>query len=63
MMLAVMSGSMNLNIGRVFSDIPLLKAGLGHMCCCADDKLAEDLDSEGHIDHHVRTAMGKGLTK
>lgn len=62
-MLSVMSGSMNSNIDSVFSDIPLLKACPGHMCFCADDKLAEDLDSVGHIDHHVRTAIGKGVDK
>ncbi|KAG4440412.1 hypothetical protein IFR05_004105 [Cadophora sp. M221] len=61
MMLTVMSGSMNSNIESVFSDIPLLKDGLGHVSFCADDKLAEDLDSEGHIDHHVRIAIGLGV--
>lgn len=60
-MLTVMSGSMNSNIESVFSDIPLLKAGLGHISFCADDKLAEDLDSEGHIDHHVRKAISLGV--
>jgi len=48
---------MNSNISSVFSDIPALKDGLGHISFCADDKLAEDLDSEGHIDHHVRVAI------
>lgn len=61
MMLTVMSGSMNSNIGSVFSDIPLLKDGLRHISFCADDKLAEDLDAEGHIDHHVRTAIKLGV--
>jgi adenine deaminase len=63
MMLTVMSGSMNSNIESVFSDIPLFKEGLGHMCFCADDKLAEDLDREGHIDHHVRTAIKMGVSR
>lgn len=63
MMITVMSGSMNSNIESVFSNIPLLKAGIGHMCFCADDKLAEDLDAEGHIDHHVRTAIEKGVER
>lgn len=61
MMLTVMSGSMNSNLEGVFSDLPMLKDGLGHISFCADDKLAEDLDSEGHIDHHVRTAIRLGV--
>jgi len=61
MMLTVMSGSMNSNIESVFSDIPMLKDGLGHISLCADDKLAEDLDSEGHIDYHVRNAIRLGV--
>ncbi|KUJ23036.1 adenine deaminase [Mollisia scopiformis] len=61
MMLTVMSGSMNSNIQWVFEDIPALKGGLGHISFCADDKLAEDLDREGHIDHHVRTAIQLGV--
>ncbi|KAH6713651.1 hypothetical protein BKA61DRAFT_674271 [Leptodontidium sp. MPI-SDFR-AT-0119] len=54
-------GSMNLNIESVVSVIPLLKDGLGHVSFCVDDKLAEDLDSEGHIDHQVRRAISLGL--
>jgi adenine deaminase len=61
MMLTVMSGSMNSNIESVFSNVHSLKAGLGHMAFCADDKSAEDLDAEGHIDHHVRTAINMGV--
>ncbi|RDW77520.1 adenine deaminase-1 [Coleophoma cylindrospora] len=61
MMLTVMSGSMNSNIASVFSDLPALKDGLGHISFCADDKLAEDLDGEGHIDYHVRQAIKLGI--
>lgn len=61
-MLTVMSGSMNSNIEPVFSDLPMLKDGLGHISFCADDKFVEDLDSEGHIDHHVRNAIRLGVT-
>lgn len=61
MMLTVMSGSMNSNIQSVFGDISLYKDGLGHISFCADDKLAEDLCTEGHIDHHVREAIGLGV--
>jgi len=61
MMLTVMSGSMNSNIESVFSDLPVLKDSLGHFSFCADDKLVEDLDSEGHIDYHVREAIRLGV--
>lgn len=49
MMLTVMSGSMNSNIDEVFEDLPALSGGLRHISFCADDKLAEDLDQEGHM--------------
>lgn len=49
MMLTVMSGSMNSNIDDVFKDLPALNASLRHISFCADDKLAEDLSSEGHM--------------
>lgn len=62
LMLTVMSGSMNSNIESVFSDIDLYQSGLSHMSFCADDKFAEDLDTEGHIDHHVREAIRHGVT-
>jgi adenine deaminase len=63
MMLTVMSGSMNSNIESVFSDLPVLNDSLRHFSFCADDKLVEDLDSEGHIDHHVREAIRLGVDK
>src|SRR2546429_429215 len=28
---------------------------------CADDKYVDDLDSEGHIDHHLRGAVAHGV--
>lgn len=61
MMLTVMSGSMNSNITSVFSDVPSYKDGLGHISFCADDKLVEDLNAEGHIDHHIREAIRLGV--
>jgi adenine deaminase len=60
-MLTVMAGSMNDNTPHVFADIPALKDGIFHVCFCADDKLVEDLDGEGHIDHHVRKAIACGV--
>lgn len=60
-MLTVMAGSMNDNTPHVFADIPALKDGVFHVCFCADDKLVEDIDGEGHIDHHVRKAIQCGV--
>lgn len=60
-MLTVMAGSMNDNVPEVFADIPALKDGLFHISFCADDKLVEDLDRQGHIDHHVRKAIECGV--
>jgi adenine deaminase len=60
-MLTVMAGSMNDNVPHVFEDIPALKDGLFHISFCADDKLVEDLDRQGHIDHHVRKAIECGV--
>ena len=60
-MLTLMAGSMNDNSETVFADIPALGRGIHHICFCADDKLVEDLDAEGHIDHHVRQAIRYGV--
>jgi adenine deaminase len=60
-MLTVMAGSMNDNTPEVFADIGALKDGLNHISFCADDKLVEDLDRQGHIDHHVRKAIECGV--
>lgn len=60
-MLTVMAGSMNDNTPHIFADIPALKDGLFHICFCADDKLVEDLDSQGHIDHQVRKTIACGV--
>lgn len=60
-MLTVMAGSMNDNTPEVFADIAALKDGLNHISFCADDKLVEDLDRQGHIDHHVRKAIECGV--
>ena len=60
-MLTVMAGSMNDNTPDVFADIPALRDGQFHICFCADDKLVEDLDREGHIDYHVRKAVACGV--
>lgn len=62
LMLTVMSGSMNSNIPAVMSGIDQYKDGLNHLSFCADDKFVEDLDSQGHIDYHVRESIRRGLT-
>lgn len=59
--LTVMSGSMNDNTPLIFQDIAAYGEGLRSFTFCADDKYAEDLDGEGHIDHHVRTAIACGV--
>jgi adenine deaminase len=60
-MLTVMAGSMNDNCPSVFADPAALQDGIFHVCFCADDKLAEDLDRQGHIDHHIRQAIAAGV--
>ncbi|KAH8646298.1 adenine deaminase [Xylariales sp. PMI_506] len=61
LMLTVMSGSMNSNLGAVFSNKELYKDGLRNISFCADDKLCEDLEATGHIDFHVREAIRLGV--
>jgi len=60
-LLTVMAGSMNDNCGGVFRDLDALGDGLFHMAFCVDDKLAEDIAREGHIDHLVRQAIAAGV--
>ncbi|MSQ73446.1 MAG: adenine deaminase [Betaproteobacteria bacterium] len=60
-MLTVMAGSMNDNCASVFADLGALGDGLFHMAFCVDDRLAEDIEDEGHIDHLVRQAIKAGV--
>jgi adenine deaminase len=60
-MLTVMAGSMNDNCESVFADPDAFKDGIYHVSFCADDKLVEDIDRQGHIDHHVRQAIRMGV--
>jgi len=60
-MLTVMAGSMNDNTETVFADVEALRPGFTHICFCADDKHVEDLEEQGHIDHHVRQAIRLGV--
>ncbi len=59
--ITVMAGSMNDNCLTVFADVPGLGDAIRHLCFCADDKHVEDLDDQGHIDHHVRQAIACGV--
>lgn len=60
--LTVMAGSMNDNCETVFADLARLgPTALNHVCFCADDKHVEDLVHQGHIDHHVRQAIARGV--
>lgn len=60
-MLTLMAGSMNDNTAAVFADLDRVRPAFGHICFCADDKHVLDLATEGHIDHHVRTAIAAGV--
>ena len=60
-MITVMSGSMNDNVPLVFEDVPAVAGGFDYMSFCADDRHVEDLRDEGHIDHHVRSAIAVGV--
>jgi adenine deaminase len=60
-MITVMAGSMNDNVPLVFEDPAAVSGGFDHMTFCADDRHVEDLHDEGHIDHHVRSAIAAGV--
>ena len=59
--ITVMSGSMNDNVRPLFADPARLAGGFDQFTFCADDRHVGDLASEGHIDHHVRTAIDCGV--
>ena len=60
-MITVMSGSMNDNLPLTFAEPELLKGAYRNFSFCADDKHVGDLVKTGHIDHHVRSAIAKGV--
>jgi adenine deaminase len=60
-MMTVMSGSMNDNCATVFENLDVLGDGLFHIAFCVDDRVVEDIDREGHIDHLVRQAIKAGV--
>ena len=59
--ITVMSGSMNDNVRPLFADPPRVAGGFDQFTFCADDRHVGDLAGEGHIDHHVRTAIDCGV--
>lgn len=59
--IAVQSGSMSNYIRDVFQDPAALGIAASHIFFSADDKHVGDLAEEGHIDHHVRSAIACGV--
>ncbi|MCY3925439.1 MAG: amidohydrolase family protein [bacterium] len=59
--ITVMSGSMNDNVRPLFADPARVAGGFDQFTFCADDRHVGDLADEGHIDHHVRTAIDCGV--
>lgn len=59
--ITVMSGSMNDNVRPLFADPERVAGGFDQFTFCADDRHVGDLADEGHIDHHVRTAIDCGV--
>ena len=59
--ITVMSGSMNDNVRPLFADPARVADGFDQFTFCADDRHVGDLAGEGHIDHHVRTAIDCGV--
>ena len=59
--ITVMSGSMNDNVRRLFAHPARVAGGFDQFTFCADDRHVGDLAGEGHIDHHVRTAIDCGV--
>ncbi len=59
--LMIREGSTERNLERTLT--VLTEGGLDsrYACFCTDDKTAEDLDREGHIDHCIRKSIALGL--
>jgi adenine deaminase len=60
-LMTVMAGSMNDNCATVFERLDAIGDGLFHVAFCVDDRVVEDIDREGHIDHLVRQAINAGV--
>jgi adenine deaminase len=59
--LSLQSSSMSNYIAGVLENPELLGMAAAHIMFNADDKYADDLMSEGHIDHHLRSAVALGV--
>lgn len=59
--ITVMGSSLSDNTGPLFADLDAIAPALRSLSFCADDKHALDLSTEGHIDHHVRSAVAAGV--
>ena len=60
-MVTIMGSSLTDNTVPIFSDLDRIRPALGHLTFCADDKHVADLETQGHIDHHVRQAIKFGV--
>lgn len=61
MAVTIQAGSMTDYCADILGDPDRLGMVAQHLCFCADDKHVEDLDEQGHIDHHVRSAVELGV--
>lgn len=61
MAVTIQAGSMSDYCAEILGDPARLGMVAQHLCFCADDKHVEDLHEQGHIDHHVRSAVALGV--
>jgi adenine deaminase len=61
MVVTLQAGSMTDYCEAILGRPELLGLVGSHLCFCADDKHVEDLHDQGHIDHHVRSAVALGV--
>jgi adenine deaminase len=61
MIVTLQSGSMTDYCAAILGNPEKLGFVTSHLCFCADDKHVEDLADQGHIDHHVRSAVRLGV--
>lgn len=61
LMITVMSGSMNDNVPLVFADVGRVRGSMHMFSFCADDRHVDDLHRVGHIDHHIRESIRRGV--
>lgn len=60
-LVTIMGSSLTDNTTSIFSDLEKIAPAFSQLAFCADDKHVVDLDSQGHIDHHVRQAIKFGV--